>query len=787
LDGLVFERTSEPSWLVFGVNHGHGLWFAADRETAGCGLFFWAFACACAMARELSFAEAFYKINSHSRRECRRCDTTFALTSGGGTLRTHYKRNHVAVVLPNSRDAKRARVEAVEDVDMTMSVGSSAAAAAAAGGEAVAVSSESVRSDSTRRSTVQLTLNHSFSSSVNASLPEAIALFFATNHIPYNVADSASFGTMCAAVRNSTLPFSSLPQRKAVATAVTALATRLRSAVLARITGGTAPVTIAIDGWTNVRHTKVTNVLLLSGGVAYYWCSISNNYAANTAVWLESVLTPVLQELVTLGVRFAALVADNEAVNEALWKRLLDPFPFLLRIPCAAHTIQLVVQQVMQIRRFAATLATVSEVLSHFERNKASRMRLRTVQIGEQREYSLIKPCDTRWNSTLRACERLQKLRAFINVVLPQSEEFWKELAALCAYLRPFQEATDIIQRDSATLYNVYQQFHALLAHIDRSESSGDFNATLSSHARRLLKQRWNKQVNQPATIAVALLSLDTDTSAVDAAVVDEAKAFIIEFGVSYLLFFKLSTAEPAALNGALTRQVAQLCGRRDGFLRIAQQIAACKHGDAAFDPLDVWDLYSVELALVAKALLTITASEAAVERSFSAQDAVHTKKRNRLLDARVQNEMFVKFNTRALERQPTLSLSDRAANESDILLSADLDNITAVAVHSDSDNDSDSSRASTPAVQEEEKEPDVGNAAAAAAVRRSQSDIDGAMHSFLSSYIADHGITLANVKQRTTRDGRNALEAALLDHGGGCYTTDDAIKAIRALLEEQH
>ena len=110
-------------------------------------------------------------------------------------------------------------------------------------------------------------------------------------------------------------------------------------------------MTIAIDGWTNVRHTKVTNILLLtqlSGGVAYYWCSITNTYAANTAVWLESVLTPVLQQLVTLGVRFAALVADNEAVNDALWKHLLEPFPFLIRIPCAAHTIQLVVRQVME-------------------------------------------------------------------------------------------------------------------------------------------------------------------------------------------------------------------------------------------------------------------------------------------------------------------------------------------------------------------------------------------------------------------------------------------------------
>ena len=51
------------------------------------------------------------------------------------------------------------------------------------------------------------------------------------------------------------------------------------------------------------------------------------------------------------------------------------------------------------------------------------------------------------------------------------------------------------------------------------------------------------------------------------------------------------------------------------------------------------------------------------------------------------------------------------------------------------------------------------------------------------------HGITLAYVRhcQRTSRDRRNALEAALLELGRGGYTTNDAIKTIRALLAEQN
>jgi hypothetical protein len=237
-------------------------------------------------------------------------------------------------------------------------------------------------------------------------LVEHTALYFATNHIAYNVADTPSFKSFCAALREHS--DTRLPSRRALKAGVSVLADKLRSQVIERIKGGRAPVTIAIDGWTNVRHTKVTNVLLLCSGIAYYWCSISNTYDANTADWLDMKITPILEKLKPLGIRFSALVADNEAVNDALFNRLFTSFPFLIRIPCAAHTIQLVVKQIMLITKFENTLNTVTEILSHFEKKKEDRQKLRSFQqLQGKHEYPLVKPCDTRWNSQLLACDRL--------------------------------------------------------------------------------------------------------------------------------------------------------------------------------------------------------------------------------------------------------------------------------------------------------------------------------------------------------------------------------------------
>jgi len=734
------------------------------------------------------------------KRRCKYCPLSYSLRSGHGTLHDHMKSKHSHKLANDASQPAAAAAAAAaasghghaSDADECSSITAAApyagGAAAASAPFSPAPSAGSKRSSSAVSSLLesqpkgakQQTLLSAFSSSANSSLVQQTALFFATNHIAYNVADSASFRSFCAALRGST---AAVPGRRAVKNAVADLAESTRSAVVQRITGQTAPVTVAIDGWTNVRHTKVTNLLLLCSGVAYYWCSIPNTYAANTAEWLASALTPRLEGIVELGIRFVALVADNEAVNGALFDRLVTPFPFLIRIPCAAHTIQLVVRQIMALTKFRRTLEGMQSILSSFERQKAERMRLRTLQqsAGAAHEYVLVKPNDTRWNSQLYAAQRLIKLRAYVDLIFPQDDGFWGDLAALVSFLLPFQAATDAIQRDSATLFHVFEQFTMLLNHI--SSSSAQNGASVTQRATAALKRRWNSQVNQPATVACALLSLDSNLSELSEAVLDEAKRFIVVFGASYLRFYQLTAEEDGdALEGELVHQLGSFIGRRDRFhamdALIAGAKARCASRNVPFNPLDIWDMHSIELSRVAKALLSVTASEASVERSFSAQDSIHTKKRNRLLDDSVQREMFVKFNTRALNREQHWQL-----HSATIDLSPDVE-FFAAPPSDDEVSEADSVASNQSADEQAEGEP----AAAAAAARpvRSASALGEEMRSFLTEYIDQHGITLANCR-RWGSDRRNALDHALLNGPTGGFTTEDAIALIRDILDEQN
>jgi hypothetical protein len=72
-------------------------------------------------------------------------------------------------------------------------------------------------------------------------------------------------------------------------------------------------------------------------------------------------------------------------------------------------------------------------------------------------------------------------------------------------------------------------------------------------------------------------------------------------------------------------------------------------------------------MAACVLALLELTASEAAVERSFSRQGIVHSKARNRLTDDSVQVQMSFAFNTRALAISEGRPLPQRAARAKEV------------------------------------------------------------------------------------------------------------------------
>jgi hypothetical protein len=344
-------------------------------------------------------------------------------------------------------------------------------------------SSSSLMTAASSRSVTQRTIYSSLHAANNPLVPPLQAKLFARLGLAHRMADAEEMDEFLMAFRFSTLkPL----RRQAVKDAQSHLAATLRVEVINKLKSYStaSPISIAIDGWTNTRHHKVTNILCLCGGQAYYWCSIVNRYDKNTAAWLCKPIADAIAELSDHGIRITALVADNEAVNGKLYKLLKPKFPFLLLSSCAAHTIQLCVNKALKEDGIYNVMMTIEGIVKQFRKGKRSkflRLKLANVQrevVGEARIKPLVIPCDTRWSSHRAAGVRLLELQSFVvlcDLPKPPAESFWPQLKELINFLEPFQRSTDIIQADSSTLYSVYQQFYSLLAYVDAVPSTSTF------------------------------------------------------------------------------------------------------------------------------------------------------------------------------------------------------------------------------------------------------------------------------------------------------------------------
>jgi hypothetical protein len=188
-----------------------------------------------------------------------------------------------------------------------------------------------------------------------------------------------------------------------------------------------------------------------------------------------------------------------------------------------------------------------------------------------------------------------------------------------------------------------------------------------------IIVNNWESHINKSAVLCCAWFSFDDGVRDYHSENLTAARLFFISYAVRYARQYKI---EPTLDDDILRATIEELWGQftiravSSPFAELDELVQRSKamqlnknrrlvHGEwvSTWYPVNVWRALEAEAPLFAHpaiALLCIAGSEAAVERSFSAQDSVHTKRRNRLKDAHVQNEMFIRFNSAAVEgRRP--------------------------------------------------------------------------------------------------------------------------------------
>ena len=534
---------------------------------------------------------------------------------------------------------------------------------------------------------------------------DAQAEFFMYEGIPFRIADSPKLLRWVELLRKGD---GTIATRRQMVGRAFERADVVRAQVAERLQASEG-VTVGVDGWTNINGHKVLNLVPVAGGVAYYWDSVVLKHHS-AAVDQQEPVTAALHALIKRSVRVTAIVTDNEQVNTTLYERLLPTFPFLLHIPCAAHTIQLCVKWTMKLKGVWEIQDALIGLLAAYKASKQLRVSLEKQQQLLRPGHptlKIVKANDTRWNSLLMAAQRIVLLSSSIIPYIADIKKqlgktkslvkrtrwaqysyddttFWRPLQALIDFLIPYKVATDVVQSDASTPADIHHQFSILMKQADRL-SSPHLLFPLKHQLLRCIRTQWDTHVNVNTIITTAHLSFDASYDAFTDEQQQEASDWFIEWGAKYLHYYNLAAADAEgieAISVLIMKQYGEFRRKTGSFARMAtthcrlykdhqdQQEKKPAKERRRFNPRETWALCTAnELATLALALLSVTASEAAVERSFSRQGIVHSKLRNRLSDDSVQMQMFFSFNTRALEqpnRHHSASIAELEEEEED-------------------------------------------------------------------------------------------------------------------------
>jgi hypothetical protein len=555
--------------------------------------------------------------------------------------------------------------------------------------------------------------------SINPStipLNEAQALAWADCSLPYNIMTRESFQTFLESYRSNT---QAALTRKEIPIEQQKLALAKRAKIMQALAARSKfrPVTIATDGWTDVNGAHVTNILLLSSGCVVYWKSIYT--ASSSSDDALPYFRQVIDELLANKVWMAGFVTDNGSTMIALYDKLKLHYKFLKPVRCSCHSLQLIVTSLIKLPEVGERMRWVKSIGNLYRSSTFLKQQLDTSQIacGFETLLTPLQVGDTRWNSLLYAINRLIKMKdAILQLYTPKVlaqikkqklnsfvepargiDACFIDLEQISSFLQPFQLATDIFQSDNCSLLEVRIQMDQLKEKLDDLQKDTKKSALQTNLVKQALESynlHRKEKFKEHDLLISDWLSLEEPEDVLRRSKVHTlgtARTTFIDWCHDYYVEqLKCQKADQDLIDLAeqeaksAAEKLIKACSRseapwteldfskRKQITMLVNEKASASNQrpvqspDATrilFEPIRCWEellLSEPQFARCAAAFLSLSASEAAVERAFSLQKLTHSIIRNRLSEKSVENEMFLKMYHRTFGHDESISIVDQ-------------------------------------------------------------------------------------------------------------------------------
>lgn len=433
--------------------------------------------------------------------------------------------------------------------------------------------------------------------------------------------------------------------------------------------------TLAVDSVTNVNHHKIYSIVMLHQGEAWFYCSWNLKSTEDTAVSAHAALSNCVTTLQQHHVKVSAITTDN--ANGMIAARRLVAKEFgMLSIGCAAHMVHN--SATYLIEQLEPILKPFDVFLKQYKEDKKLRC-----MMDDEDAARVYRPNETRWSSYLYALVSIQRNRPQLDRLTGRPTTKRKKVPALdwlilddvVAILQNWEKHNKVVQADSASLVDYFNAIVGLSAYLQQlidGTAAGITSTTVLGCGKAFLStkqyilKRWNKLECRDAISAAAYLArarsteFNCDVNTTHKFIRDSAVKLMqachipLPAGdVAGLLIKQLAEAEaPTApwryveLESTENKSKAELVNAVSYYKRRLRYDEACL------------------LASLAVILLTITPSEASVERLFSRLKLLWTAKRNSLHVSTVDNLLHLAMNGKRLRQMSELATHQQASSK---------------------------------------------------------------------------------------------------------------------------
>ncbi|XP_057870338.2 uncharacterized protein LOC131076993 [Cryptomeria japonica] len=412
--------------------------------------------------------------------------------------------------------------------------------------------------------------------------------------------------------------------------------------------------TIMTDGWTDRRNRTLLNFLVSFAGGTMFMKSIDASAHSKNATYLCEVIEEVIYEVGEENV--VQVVTDNATNYVAAGKLLMERHPSIFWSPCAAHCIDLMLEDIGKIA-WIKTCVEKAKNICKFVYNHAWVLNLMRQYTGQK---ELARPGITRFATNFITLQSLIRSKVALRCMLVGEEwtsssyamsaagvdvadyifdepGFWTPCAEIVKFIEPLVVLLRVADGEKPAMGYIYEGMDRAKEGI-RSAYEGD--ESKYHPIWDIIDRRWQTQLHRPLHVAAYYLN-PTFQFRPDFKADEEVLSGL------YSVIERMSPGHSSSIVQDL-----------EAFSNVEGEVFSrlfCKENRTKMQADRWWQMFGPKtpnLQQVAIHILSQPCSASGCECNWSMFEHIHSKRHNRLSVERLNDLVFVHYNLRLRHKQ---------------------------------------------------------------------------------------------------------------------------------------